>query len=73
MVGACLEQDLRSLDGKLAAAGVPALSAHGLYAAWLLGYFSGFDPYLTAQPLAGTPLGAHLPRPHTRRALKGSP
>jgi hypothetical protein len=27
----------------------------------LLGYFSGFDPYLTAQLLAGTPLGAHLP------------
>ncbi|NRQ32380.1 hypothetical protein HII36_11090 [Nonomuraea sp. NN258] len=35
--------------------------AYGLYASWLLGYFSGFDTDLTARLLAGTPLGAHLP------------
>jgi hypothetical protein len=40
---------------------VPYFAAHGLYASWLLGYFNGFDPYLTAHLLAGTPLGAHLP------------
>jgi hypothetical protein len=40
---------------------VPYFDAHVQFVDWLLGYFSGFDPYLTARLLAGTPIGAHLP------------
>ena len=39
----------------------PYFDAHGQFVHWLLGYYAGFDPYLTARLLAGTPIGAHLP------------
>ncbi|GIJ48583.1 hypothetical protein Val02_54690 [Virgisporangium aliadipatigenens] len=40
---------------------VPYFAAHGRYVDWLLGWYDGFDPYLTARLLAGTPIGGHLP------------
>ncbi|MFF8848070.1 hypothetical protein ACF08N_36145 [Streptomyces sp. NPDC015127] len=40
---------------------VPYYACYGLYTHWLLGFFSGFDPFLTARLLSGTPIGAHLP------------
>lgn len=40
---------------------VPYFGAHGRYVDWLLGWYDGFDPYLTARLLAGTPIGSHLP------------
>jgi hypothetical protein len=40
---------------------VPYFAAHGRYVDWLLGWYDGFDPYLTARLLAGTPIGSHLP------------
>jgi hypothetical protein len=40
---------------------VPYFSAHGRYVDWVLGWYDGFDPYLTARLLAGTPIGSHLP------------
>ncbi|KAB2352365.1 hypothetical protein [Actinomadura rudentiformis] len=48
----------------------PYFNGHGVYVYWLLGYYSGFDPYLTARLLAGTPIGAHLPG-HIRAAQGG--
>ncbi|GAA0263214.1 hypothetical protein [Cryptosporangium japonicum] len=39
----------------------PYYSGGGLYADWILGWYSGSPPYLTAELLAGTDLGAHLP------------
>ncbi|MEV4515417.1 hypothetical protein AB0K00_41485 [Dactylosporangium sp. NPDC049525] len=40
---------------------VPYYAAHGRYVDWLLGWYDGLDPYLTARLLAGTPIGGHLP------------
>lgn len=40
---------------------VPYFAAHGRYVDWLLGWYDGFDPYLTARLLAGTTIGSHLP------------
>ena len=40
---------------------VPYYAAHGRYVDWLLGWYDGFDPYLTARLLAGTTIGGHLP------------
>ncbi|MFF5229550.1 hypothetical protein [Dactylosporangium sp. NPDC000521] len=40
---------------------VPYYSGHGRYVDWLLGWYDGFDPYLTARLLAGTTIGSHLP------------
>ncbi|MDG6103835.1 hypothetical protein Daura_24050 [Dactylosporangium aurantiacum] len=40
---------------------VPYYAAHGRYVDWLLGWYDGFDPYLTARLLAGTAIGSHLP------------
>jgi hypothetical protein len=40
---------------------VPYFAAHGRYVDWLLGWYDGFDPYLTARLLAGTAIGGHLP------------
>lgn len=40
---------------------VPFFAAHGRYVDWLLGWYDGFDPYLTARLLAGTAIGGHLP------------
>ncbi|MFG2000622.1 hypothetical protein ACGFNU_15910 [Spirillospora sp. NPDC048911] len=48
----------------------PYFDGHGVYVSWLLGYYSGFDPYLTARVLAGTPIGGHLPD-HIRSAQGG--
>ncbi|MEV0134262.1 hypothetical protein AB0H83_38110 [Dactylosporangium sp. NPDC050688] len=40
---------------------VPYYGAHGRYVDWLLGWYDGCDPYLTARLLAGTTIGSHLP------------
>jgi len=40
---------------------VPYFAAHGRYVDWLLGWYDGADPYLTARLLAGTAIGGHLP------------
>lgn len=40
---------------------VPYFAAHGRYVDWLLGWYDGCDPYLTARLLAGTTIGSHLP------------
>jgi hypothetical protein len=40
---------------------MPYFAAHGRYVDWLLGWYDGADPYLTARLLAGTPIGGHLP------------
>jgi hypothetical protein len=40
---------------------VPYYAAHGRYVDWLLGWYDGLDPYLTARLLAGTTIGSHLP------------
>jgi hypothetical protein len=40
---------------------VPYYASHGRYVDWLLGWYDGFDPYLTARLLAGTTIGGHLP------------
>jgi len=40
---------------------VPYYRAHGRYVDWLLGWYDGLDPYLTARLLAGTSIGSHLP------------
>ena len=40
---------------------IPYFAAHGRYVDWLLGWYDGFDPYLTARLLAGTAIGGHLP------------
>jgi hypothetical protein len=49
---------------------VPYFAAHGRYVDWLLGWYDGFDPYLTARLLAGTTIGSHLPG--RIRAIHGS-
>jgi hypothetical protein len=40
---------------------MPYFAAHGRYVDWVLGWYDGFDPYLTARLLAGTAIGGHLP------------
>ena len=51
---------------------VPYFEAHARFVDWLLGHFAGFDPYLTARLLAGTPLGADLPE-HIRAQQPARP
>lgn len=49
-------RQVESFDGV-----VNYFDAGGIYVEWLLGYYGGFDPYMTARLLAGTRIGAALP------------